>query len=137
MAKRIFLDTNIVADMIDASRVGSADAMDLLRRCVLDDIEPVVSEDMLSTLYYISKDKAATLDFFEHVVFRYWRVSAFGETVVQDAVRIARETGKDLEDMLQCLCAVSQECSVLITGDRTFFACEGIHVMTTREFLDG
>ena len=54
---KIFLDTNIVADMIDSSRNNHFLALDFLKKSIINDYKLYISEDMISTLYYISKDK--------------------------------------------------------------------------------
>jgi predicted nucleic acid-binding protein len=125
--KRIFLDTNIIADMIDASRLHHADAMRLLEACTLNDCEIVISEDMISTLYFISADKQATLMFFEHIVFVDWTVVPFGREVLHEAVNLSLQKGQDLEDTLQCLCAREHGCTLIVTEDRGFVPC-GVEV---------
>jgi predicted nucleic acid-binding protein len=123
VVKRIFLDTNIVADMIDPLREHHADAMRLLEMCVVHDTQMVISEDMVSTLFYISSDKEATLSFLEHVVFVDWEVVPFGQEVLREAVRHSLQKGIDLEDTLQCLCAREHGCTLIVTEDRGFVTC--------------
>ena len=65
---KIFLDTNIVADLIHTSRPNHNKAMILLKQLILDNYEICISEDMITTLYYILKDKTSTLGFLEDVV---------------------------------------------------------------------
>ncbi|MEA3384144.1 MAG: hypothetical protein U9Q20_05655 [Campylobacterota bacterium] len=51
MNLKIYLDTNIVADIIDSSRTGHDISLELLEFLVLNGYEICISEDMLSTLY--------------------------------------------------------------------------------------
>ena len=57
MANKIFLDTNIVVDIIDKSRAKHKIALDFLEYLILEEYIICISEDMLTTLFYILKDK--------------------------------------------------------------------------------
>lgn len=135
MAKRsVYLDTNIVADMIDGARDNHEVSLDVLKMLVLDGYDVFISEDMLSTLYYVSNDKKATLDFFENIIYLDWQVVAFGMDVIQEATHLSLNTGQDLEDTLQCLCAKDNGCEVLVTNDKKFVDC-GIEIVNYERFL--
>jgi predicted nucleic acid-binding protein len=124
----VFLDTNIVADMIDAKRKHHPLALELLKQLTLGAYRIVISEDMLTTLYYISKDKRATLEFFEHIIFVDWDVVPFGRETLYDATRLALENSADLEDTLQCLCAAKEESVMVVTENRDFVEC-GVEIL--------
>jgi len=132
--KKVYLDTNVVADIIDTSRQNHSDALELLKKLIINNYEIVISEDMLSTLYYILNDKEKTLQFFQEVVFVDWNVLAFGNSVLQNATKLSFEKKLDFEDLLQCLCAKENGCGHLITNDIKFYDC-GVKVLTTEEFL--
>ncbi len=134
LKNKIYLDTNIVADMIDPSRKGHQSSIEFLRESVIRNHTICISEDMLSTLYYISKNKGATLNFFKNIIFIDWQVLSFGQKVAMRATNISLEQELDLEDILQCLCAKENECEILITNDSTFYDC-GVKIMTSEEFL--
>ncbi len=131
---KIFLDTNIVADLIDASRSNHALSLALLRHLVLNSYDICISEDMVTTLYYILKDKENALKFLENVVFVDWSVLIFGTSVLQKAVKVSSQKYLDLEDVLQCLCAKENGCKIMITNDKRFYDC-GLSIYTTEEFL--
>jgi predicted nucleic acid-binding protein len=44
------------------------------------------------------------------------------------------DTGKDFEDVVQCLAAKTNGCGVLVTNDKQFTQC-GIEIMNSSEFL--
>ena len=135
MANRaVFLDTNIVADMIDPKRSNHPLSMELLEYITVENNAVYISEDMVSTLYYISNDKRATLEFLEHIVFVDWHVVPHGMPCIKEATQLSLKHGVDLEDTLQCLCAKENGCSVLITGDKRFVDC-GIKVVDYEGFL--
>jgi len=134
VTKKAFLDTNIVADVMDGARVKHKDAMRLLERLILDEYDICVSEDMITTLYYICKDKTAALEFFRNVIFVDWRILSFNMDILALGVEKSLESGLDLEDILQCLCAKSGDCTLLVTNDKKFFDC-GIEILSVEQFL--
>jgi predicted nucleic acid-binding protein len=130
---RVYLDTNIVADILDSSRTSHKKSLALLKKLILQNYEICISEDMLSTLFYISKDKETTLEFFQNVVFVDWKVFSFGERIIKEGVKLALTEKVDLEDLLQCLCAKENECDIIITNDKRFCDC-GVQIMSVEEF---
>ncbi len=134
-SNKIFLDTNIVADIIDSSRKGHILALEFLKKSIINDFRLYISEDMISTLYYISKDKKATLDFIKNIVFIDWGILSFGKEIIKSAIDISLEKNLDLEDILQCLCAKENYCDYLITNDKKFYDC-GLKIKTLEDFLE-
>ncbi len=134
MINRIYLDTNIVADMIDISRAGHLKSLKLLEKLILNNWIIVISEDMLSTLYYISKDKSATLLFIQNVILVDWEVVSFGKETINKAINLALSEDLDLEDLLQCICAKENNCTHLLTNDKAFYDC-GLSINSYEEFL--
>ena len=130
----IFLDTNIVADMIDSARDNHELSLVLLKMLTLEGYDVFISEDMLSTLYYISNDKRATLEFFENIIYIDWKVVSYGSDVLKKATHLALRKEIDLEDTLQCLCAKENACDLLITNDKAFVNC-GIKIVNYERFL--
>lgn len=122
-AKKIFLDTNIVADLLDATRPNHSQSLNLLRRLIFGDFEICISEDMITTLYYISKDKRDTLEFLKNVIFVDWKVLSFGQKVLEEGVKLSLKKELDLEDLLQCMCAKENGCTLFITNDKKFYDC--------------
>ncbi len=132
---KIFLDTSIVADIIHTSRPNHNKSMILLKHLIVNNYEICISEDMITTLYYILKDKITTLGFLKDVVFVDWTILTFGKNVLNQAVKLSLKNNLDLEDTLQCLCAKENGCNALITNDKKFYNC-GIEIITYEEFLN-
>lgn len=131
---RVFLDTNIILDFLDAKRPAHNQAISLVGWLVSNSKEVCLSEDMLTTIYYISKNKGHVLNFFT-TISRLWNTVPFGQSVIHEAISLCQQnTSLDFEDTLQCLCAKANECSTLITNDKEFYSC-GIEVVTSDEFL--
>lgn len=122
MLSKVFFDTNIVLDILDKQRKNNSLMEELIFYVVKNNIKVVVSEDMLSTIYYIFKDKKAVLDFFKTVKSK-WIISSFGDDVISQAIELS-SIGADFEDALQCLCAKKNGCKAILTSDKNFVDCE-------------
>ena len=131
--RKIFLDTNIILDIIYAKRPNNKNIHLLLEYLISNDINIVVSEDMLSTIFYIQKDKTLVLKFLDSIQKR-WIISPFGKNVVKKAIELSLEKNLDFEDILQCLCAKENGCEALITNDEIFYNC-GVPIYSLEGFL--
>lgn len=131
---KIFLDINIVLDMIDSNRKNNSKIPLLLKKIILNDIDIVISEDMLSTLFYIQKDKKLVLKFL-NTIQNKWIISPYGKDVISKAIEISLQNNLDLEDILQCLCAKKNSCIALVTSDSRFYDC-GIKIYTIDEAIE-
>ena len=132
--KRIFLDTNIVLDIVNPQRINNKKAVELWNILVYKKYTIIISEDMLSTIFYINKDKKQTLEFF-NLITKRWTIVPFGKDIIKKAIDLSLNKNLDLEDVLQCFCAKENNCNILITNDKKFYDC-GIQLMTTEEFLN-
>jgi len=132
--KIIFLDTNIVLDIVNPQRVNNKQAMQLWNMLIVKKYTIIISEDMLSTVFYINNDTKHTLEFFKLILNR-WQIVPFGKDVLKNAINLSLEKNLDLEDTLQCLCAKENGCEALITNDKKFYDC-GIDIYTIDQFLN-
>ncbi len=133
--KKIFLDINVVIDFLERSRPRHGDTVELIEYLTLNNYEICISEDMLTTIYYISKEKVSVLKFLNFVT-EQWNILHFGKETIRRALAMSLENNQDLEDQLQCLCALSADCYCLITHDKTFCDC-GMTIFTAEKFLKG
>lgn len=118
--KKVFLDTNVVLDLLDTKRDNHTKAKELLSNLIMEDMQIVISEDMLSTIYYISKDKQKVLEFFE-VIIDEWYIVPLGKEVVLQAISLCKANTKlDLEDTMQSICAKYNGCDTIYTSDKKF-----------------
>jgi len=133
--KSVFLDTNIVLDLLDSQRENHNPVKQLLTQLVENEYQITISEDMLSTIFYITKNKQATLNFFK-LINKEWNIVPFGKDTISQAIKRCLESpGQDFEDTLQCLCAKNSRCELLISRDNSFVDC-GLRVLSLAEFLD-
>ncbi len=134
MANRVYLDANIVLDFLSSNRPNHQEALLLIGLLTQKEYEIVISEDILTTVYYVAKNKAKVVSFFQSVQTK-WEIVSFGNNVITEALHRVNDTGYDLEDMLQCLCAKKEGCVIVVTEDRAFVDC-GIEVMDYERCLD-
>ena len=130
---KLFLDTNIILDFLDSRRVHHEKAKSLVKDIIINQYEIVISEDMLSTIYYIHKNREEALSFFETIL-REWRVVSYGQSLILDAIAISKESKADFEDTLQCLCARANKCVYLVTSDKGFIDC-GVEIIDYNRYF--
>ena len=131
---RVFLDTNIIIDFIDTNRKNHLKARKLIVKLIEEEYEIFISEDMISTVYYVLKAIPELLTFFEKVL-EEWNVVAFGKKTIIESIEYCKKNNADLEDAMQCFCAKKHRC-VMITNDKKFVNCE-IEIMDYDEFMKG
>ncbi len=110
------------------------ESKELWKIAVLKNIKILLSEDILTNVFYISKEKRKVLEFFKLIQHR-WKIVPFGKDVIQKSIDLSLEKDLDLEDVLQCLCANENGCDVFITNDKKFYDC-GIKIMNCTEFIE-
>jgi len=131
---KIFLDTNIILDFLDTDRARHNIANQLFKSINFNQHKILISEDILTNIFYIAQDKKQTLNFFKTIQYK-WSVAHFGNKAIKNALDLSLSHSLDLEDVLQCLCAKENNCDVLITNDKKFYDC-GIKIQTASEFLN-
>jgi len=133
MENKIFLDTNIILDFIIPNRKYSHLSQQVLEKLAIDEYKIYISEDIISTTYYIAKShKVETIEFFQGAL-KFWNIVPFGKDVLEASFDFALNNGCDLEDTLQCFCAKDNNC-ILLTNDKKFIDC-GVEIVTYKDFL--
>ncbi|MBT4195889.1 MAG: type II toxin-antitoxin system VapC family toxin [Gammaproteobacteria bacterium] len=130
---KVFFDINIVLDIIDPMRSHHSKAKELWKILVTNKSQILISEDMLSTIFYINSDNKYTLEFFQ-IIQKRWQIVPFGKNVINNAIDLSIKNNLDLEDVLQCLCAQENGCAVFITNDNNFYDC-GMSIQNVDDFL--
>ena len=132
--RKVFVDANIVLDFLDSLRPLHDKSVILFNKLIENDHQLVITEDLLTVIYYIVKDKKKVLLFLSTIL-KQWYIIPFGKEVISEAVAICiKDIRLDFEDVLQSLSAKNSGCSLIITNDKNFYNC-GIDVITTDEFL--
>ncbi|MEA3466561.1 MAG: type II toxin-antitoxin system VapC family toxin [Thermodesulfobacteriota bacterium] len=128
-----FCDAIIILDFLEQYRPQHQKTVELIEYLAVTNYIICISEDMLTTIYYISKQKPTILKFLKTVVAQ-WEILNFGESIINRAITAALERNLDLEDLLQCLCAGENGCAAIITHDKSFYDC-GIAIYIAGTFL--
>jgi predicted nucleic acid-binding protein len=130
----VFLDANIILDFLNSSRKQHLLSKELIYYIYNVDSTIVISEDILTNIFYIEKDKIKVLNFFKQIQHK-WTISPFGKSVISQSLNLSLSKNLDLEDVLQCLCAKNNNCDIFITNDTTFHNC-GIKIQTPQQFIN-
>ena len=129
--KRVFLDTNILIDYIQA-RAGGDDAKQLLMRGRDGEVSLYASFLTFANMAYILDGKADIYELFA-------MLTSFITVLPMDSDQLLAalsQRAKDFEDMLQYQCAKVAGCDTIITGNKRHFTefCD-LPLMTANEFL--
>ena len=133
MENKIFLDTNIILDFIIPDRANYQLAKQSFQKVVEQNYEVFISEDIISTTYYIAKGyREECIAFFQGAL-EFWKIVSFGNSVLKKSFDFSLKHKTDLVDTLQCFCAKENGC-IFLTGDKKFVDC-GVKMVTYDEFL--
>ena len=138
MIKKIFLDANIILDLIDIDRGNLEKTRAFILRALKEGVLLSTSCDILSTVYYVAKKRidkqtlvqelATLMDIFE--------IDVIDKDVIMLALEKNTEDLKlDFEDVLQSVCANMHACDILVTNDKTFLK-EDMLVLTLDEAME-
>ena len=131
----VFVDANVIIDFLDQKRQRHSLAVQALAALSDKDFTPVVTEDLLTTIYYVVRDKAKILDFFDYILTN-WIVVPFGLSLLEHTVDDCRRDHKiDFEDRAQAYAALRSNCSWILTNDSKFAALSGISCCSPEDFI--
>jgi len=137
MIKPIFFDANIFLDINDTQRIYSSASQKALLYCLQNNIPIVTSCDLITTIYYIraKQDRAIALQqiidiqILCHVIeFSNKEISQTCELMLQDS------DYTDLEDTIQYILALKENCEMILTNDKNFVSKE-LPTVSSEEFL--
>ena len=131
--KRVFLDTNILLDLVQ-NREGFSDAVNILQRAFEGQYSICTCVLSFANIAYILRKEAKDR--------RYKLLSLLKETVPMlplmpnNVIDTIANPANDFEDMLQYQCAKANGCEVIITNNGKDYAefCD-LPIMTAAEFL--
>ncbi|MBP3789937.1 MAG: PIN domain-containing protein [Prevotella sp.] len=129
--KRVFLDTNILVDYIQA-RAGGDDAKQLLMRGRDGEVSLFASFLTFANMAYILNGKADIYELFA-ILTSFITVLPMDSDQLQAALL---HRAKDFEDMLQYQCAKVAGCDIIVTGNKRHFKeFSDLPLMTANELL--
>jgi predicted nucleic acid-binding protein len=131
---RVFLDTNILVDLIADRKPFSSHAVEIFRQAEMGKVQLFASSHSLATTYYLLKkyvDERRLREIILHMM-DFVEVVAVDRDALQKGLRSRH---KDLEDALQIVCASSiSGISCIVTRNVRDFKTSEIAVFTPDEF---
>ncbi len=140
MPAKLFLDTNIIFDVIDVSRPNTDNVRKLLLACEEKELAFSISAVTVNTVIYVMQEKfklnSATLKKKLQLLFDVVEVIAFDHNIIAVGLDLDFD---DLEDSFQFASALECGADYLVTEDRMFLskATEGssLKVFSTIETI--
>jgi predicted nucleic acid-binding protein len=137
MCKKVFLDANVFIDANDEKRDPEKIALKVLDYLISSELLIFTSCDLITTIYYINskKSKQKALAQIEQIN-QFCKIIEFSNKDVLKTTQLMRENTKykDLEDTMQYILALKEECDLIISNDKNFVSDE-IELLTTTEFI--
>jgi len=123
--QKVFLDANIILDLIDAKRDRVAITKERLTAHLSDGDRLYTSCDIFTTVYYV----AAKHNECSKVIAQLEAITDFVEIIpidvhiIHQAISISKtQQHKDLEDILQYICAKEMACDLILSNDKGFYS---------------
>jgi len=132
---KVFLDANVVIDLLSRRQPFHTDVEQILNLSVRGDFQIVVSSLTLATTSYILSKKLSGADI-KSVLKNFSlmsEISLVDKGIVAQA--LADEGFLDFEDGLQHYSAISSGCEIIITRDKKDFKNSKLPVMNPGQFL--
>lgn len=132
---KIFIDTNIILDVLQNRTAFRESSMAIMQMAINKDINLFASPLSFATCFYILRrelGRDATLQSLRSI-------KSFIEMTTMDNSQVSRALSSDMpdfEDMLQFESAIASGCDVIVTGNGKHFPQEWIPILTPSEFLD-
>lgn len=130
---KIFVDTNIILDVL-LKREGYVEAAKVLLVGSQDDDVLCTSVLSMANVAYILRKKQQG----DALYVELGKLSKFVITVglsAEDYEQALQLKAKDFEDALQYFCALSNECTAIVTRNKKDFKYNTIKVLSPEEFL--
>ncbi len=128
--KRIFLDTNIVLDLLMRDEY-KAQIRELIRRCS-DDIIYISYLTVANAAYIMRKCSREDLNANLNLILELFEIIPNEKRQIERAIKI---DGKDFEDILQYESAKSMKCEVILTRNVKDYQFSEIPIMDVAQFL--
>lgn len=132
--KRIFIDTNVVIDVL-VQRNGFLSSAKVLALAKRGDVSLFVSVLTMANLAYILR-KTLRGDDFYHEMKKLSSLLNVVDITTGQFFSALKLQAKDFEDALQYFCAESNKCEVIVTRNKKDFVFSSIDVKTPEELLN-
>lgn len=134
MKEVVFLDTNVVLDLLGEREPFYFSAAKIATMADRGDITLVVSALSYSTVFYILS-KFEGSDTARNKMRKFKVIAQTSDLTDQIVEKALASDFPDFEDALQYYCAIQSNCKILITRNERDFKASSIPVMTPDEYL--
>jgi len=131
---KLFIDINIILDILDDKRISHNSSKKFMQTCLSDDITMAISDDIITTVYYIAQKTVERNTLLEFINFlnKNFIILSFDNHVIDEAIKNCLENSTyDFEDILQAFCAKRNNYKTIITNDKRFPKIDGIKLIQT------
>lgn len=136
MKDRLFLDTNVVIDLLGEREPFYQNAAQIATLADKGKIQLVVSALTYSTAYYVLSKFEKQKVVMEKL--QKFKVIAETSDLTDKIIDKALTSGfSDFEDALQYFCALQTNCNILLTRNENDYKIAEIPVLSQEEFLKG
>ncbi len=132
---RVFLDANILLDMIDRDRGRIDRTRHLLAKMLEEGVVLYTSCDILSNIYYVARKQLPKQRLIEEMlrIIEIFEIVEINKTMAKSSLLKNLEAPNlDFEDLLQRACAETRECDLIVSNDKRFVQGD-IPVVSTAE----
>ena len=131
--KRIFIDTNVIIDVL-MQRDGYLSSARVLALAKNNDTTLFVSVLTMANLAYILRKSLRGNDFYNEMK-KLSCLLNVADTTYDHFLSALDLQAKDFEDALQYYCATSNGCETIVTRNKKDFTFSSINVLTPEELL--
>lgn len=142
MHKRIYFDTNVIVDLFDEKRPFHGYSVNIFRKIFENEaIDVFINTDTLTNLFYILRShvKLSFDDSIEKLEFikNSFSIVSSEMSEIDNTLEICKEhVFKDYEDGMQYICALKEECTLIITNNPKDFKNASIEIVTSKELSE-
>jgi len=139
MQNSIYIDANIILDLLDNKRASFEDSKKLIEYALFNGLDLAISDDIITTIYYIARKSIAREKLLKFIEFinKNFEILPFNKDVITIAIDIAlKNSSYDFEDTLQAVCALENGYSLIITNDNNLPKIDGLKILSSSEFLE-
>ena len=134
---KVFLDTNVLLDVLMESREHHVDSATILRVAEKGVVQAVLSaQSIIDAAYVFSQKEELPIGRFKNAIKLILGIITV-TSISENSIKIAiRSDIADFEDAAQIGCAGEAECDVIISSDKKWKQYTDIPIYTPKEFCE-
>ena len=139
MHNRVYFDTNVIIDLFDEARPFHSYSVNVFQTIFEnEEIDVFINTDTLTNLFYILRSHVK-LDLDEslqklQLITQSFSVISYGMMEIESTLEICKKhIFKDYEDAMQYMCALKEDCTLIITNNPKDFKNASVDVVTSKE----